>query len=256
MTPEATGCGTVWAMVDYERFSRFYDAVMDDPAPRAARVGRCVDEYQPGATSLLELGCGTGSILCRLAAPPTLVGLDRSAEMLAVARDKVPHARLLQGDMASFLLGERFDVIVCVFDSLNHLLSFDAWSSMFDAVHDHLTEGGLFIFDVNTMGELQRLGEEPPWVYDFDGGVAIMDVLYAQDGPTQGVSQWDIRIFERLEGSHYALHHERIGELGVKLSRIASALEGRFHLLELTDEDGDPPSDESVKAYFAYRRVP
>ncbi len=39
---------------------------------------------------------------------------------------------------------------------------------MFDAVHEHLVEGGLFIFDVNTVGELRRLGDEPPWVYDFD----------------------------------------------------------------------------------------
>jgi SAM-dependent methyltransferase len=242
---------------DYGRFSTFYDAVMDDPAPRAARVARCIDEYLPSAGSLLELGCGTGSILDLLAGPPMLAGLDRSPEMLAVARDKVPHARLFEGDMESFALGERFDVVICVFDSLNHLLSFDGWLSMFDAVHDHLTQDGLFIFDVNTIGELQRLGEEPPWVYDFDDGVVIMDVVFAQQDVSEAMSQWDIRIFEHLDGSHYELHHERIGELGIRLDRITSALEGRFSLLELTDDEGDPPSDhDSVKAYFACRRLP
>jgi SAM-dependent methyltransferase len=240
----------------YERFSTFYDVVMDDPAPRAARVARCIDAYLPGASSLLELGCGTGSILARLTSVPRLTGLDRSPEMLDLARAKVPDARLVEGDMESFAFDERFDVVICVFDSLNHLLTFDAWQSMFRAVHDHLVDGGLFIFDVNTVGELRRLGEEPPWVYDFDGGVAIMDVTFADDGASQVMSQWDVRIFEDLGSSRYHLHHEQIGELGVGLAHIASALEDRFTLLEQVDEHDHTPTDESMKAYFCLRRVP
>src|ERR1019366_8141144 len=135
-------------MPAYDRFSAFYDAVMDDPEPRADRVVASIDRYLPRAASLLELGCGTGSILARLTTLPSLTGLDRSPEMLAVARKKVSNARLFEGDMESFSLGERFDVVICVFDSLNHLLTFDAWRSMFDAVYDHLVDGGLFIFDV------------------------------------------------------------------------------------------------------------
>lgn len=244
-------------MTDYGRFARFYDAVMDDPAPRADRVSRSIAQYRPDAESLLELGCGTGSILALLPGPPSLAGLDRSPEMLAVARAKVPHARLFEGDMQSFALGEHFDVIACVFDSLNHLLSFEAWLSMFGAVHDHLHPGGLFIFDVNTIGELQRLGEEPPWVFDFDDGLAIMDVAFARREAWEAISQWDIRIFEHRDATHYELHHESIGELGIGLARITAALEGHFEVLELTDDEGRPPSDEaSVKAYFACRRLP
>jgi SAM-dependent methyltransferase len=154
--------------------------------------------------------------------------------------------------MASFSLGEQFDVVICVFDSLNHLLSFDAWRSLFDAAHAHLVEGGLFIFDVNTVGELERLANEPPWVYDFDGNVVIMDVSVAEDG----ISEWDIRIFENVGDSQYLLHHEQIGELGVRLSRVRSALEANFTLLEETNELGEPPTDDSVKAHFALRRAP
>jgi SAM-dependent methyltransferase len=240
----------------YERFSAFYDAVMDDPGPRAARVARCIDAYLPGASSLLELGCGTGSILARLNSVPALTGLDRSPEMLNLARVKVPDARLVEGDMECFALDERFDVVICVFDSLNHLLTFDAWRSMFGAVHDHLVDGGLFIFDVNTVGELRRLGEEPPWVFDFEGGVAIMDVTFADDGESQIMSLWDIRIFEDLGSSRYRLHHEQIGELGVDLADIALALEDHFTLLEQVDEHDGAPTDESMKAYFCLRRDP
>jgi len=235
---------------DYDRFARFYDAAMDDPRPRGARVLASIDRYLPRASSILELGCGTGSILAQLTAYPALTGLDRSPEMLAVASEKVPSARLLLGDIGEFWLGERFDVVVCVFDTLNHLLAFEAWQSMFDSVYDHLVEDGLFIFDVNTVGELRRLAEEPPWVFEFGEHTLIMDVAPAEDG----LSEWDIRIFEHLGDSRYELHHEQIGELGVSLRRIASALEPRFALLEASSDSGEAPTDSSVKAYFTYRR--
>ena len=236
----------------YERFARFYDAVMDDPGPRAARVLEFVHRYRPGASTLLELACGTGSILARLDEVPSVTGLDRSPEMLAVAAGKVPRARLIEGDMSDFSLGERFDVVACVFDSLNHLLTFEAWQSTFEAVHRHLAEGGLFVFDVNTVGELRRLGDEPPWVYDFDEHVMIMDVDFAEDG----LSRWDIQIFEHVGESQYLMHHEEIGELGVDLARIRAALLPRFELLEEQDENGGAPTDRSVKAHFALRRRP
>jgi SAM-dependent methyltransferase len=235
----------------YERFARFYDAVMDDPGPRADRVLQFIHRYRPDASTLLELACGTGSILARLGEVPSVTGLDRSPEMLAFAASKVPRARLIEGDMTSFSLGERFDVVVCVFDSLNHLLTFDAWQSVFEAVHDHLADGGLFVFDVNTVGELRRLGGEPPWVYDFDDNVMIMDVDFAEDG----LSRWDIQIFEHVGESQYLLHQEEIGELGVTLERIRAAVAPRFEVLEEQDEDGGVPTDQSVKAHFALRRL-
>lgn len=238
-------------MPDYRLFSRFYDAVMDDPAPRAARVQEFIDRYRPGAESFLELGCGTGSLLARLPGIPSLTGLDRSPEMLAVARQKVPRARLVEGDMTSFSLGQRFDVIACIFDSLNHVLDFDRWQSVFDLVHDHLAEDGLFVFDVNTIGELRRLGDDPPWVYDFDGNVVIMDVFF-----DNGTTEWDVRIFENVGESQFLLHHEHIGELAVALARIRAALEPRFVILEEQDEDGLVPTDDSAKAHFACRRRP
>jgi hypothetical protein len=49
------------------------------------------------------------------------------------------------------------------------------------------------------------------------------------------------------------LHHERIGEFGVELAVIADALSGDFVLLESRDDDDLTPTDESPRAYFAYR---
>jgi SAM-dependent methyltransferase len=235
---------------DYGSFARFYDALMDDPRPKSNRVLEAIDKYLPEASSLLELGCGTGAILAGLSSLPSLTGLDRSPEMLAIARDKVPQARLIEGDIATFYIGERFDVVMCVFDTLNHLPSFSLWNDLFERTNDHLVEGGLFIFDVNPIGELRQLGEARPWVQDFDGNTVIMDVQLDHDD----LWIWEIKVFEHVGEDRFTLHHERIREFGVGLGRIESALAPRFTLLEVTDPVGGVPNDDSARAYFVARR--
>jgi hypothetical protein len=120
---------------------------------------------------------------------------------------------------------------------------------MFGQVDAHLAEGGLFVFDVNTVGRLRRLAAAPAYVEDFGPHTLVMDVTAGEDG----VFPWDVRIFERVEGETFRLHHERIGELGVPLARIHQALAPRFDLLEATNTDGRPANDDSDRAYFVYR---
>ena len=241
-------------MAAYDTFAAFYDEVMDDPDERAGLVADLIGRHRPGAASLLELGCGTGSLLARLDAPADVVGLDRSPAMLAIAARKVPGARLVEGDMAAFALGRRFDVVACIFDSLNHLTDLAAWDALLTCVHAHLVEGGLFVCDVNTVGELRRLGDDPPWVYDFERGTAVIDVSFAADDRGLGHSVWDVRIFERITEDRYTLHQEAIGELGVPLATFRALAADRFELLEEQDQDGLVPTDDSVKAHFAFRR--
>jgi SAM-dependent methyltransferase len=235
---------------DYSKFARFYDSIMVDPRPKSTHVLRVIDKYLPEASSLLELGCGTGAVLAGLSSLPSLTGLDRSPEMLAIAREKVPQARIGEGDIATFDIAERFDVVMCVFDTLNHLPSFSLWNDLFERTFDHLADGGLFVFDVNTIGQLRQLGEAPPWVNNFDGNTVIMDVRLDHED----LWIWEIKIFEHVEEDRFVLHHERIRELGVELKRIESALAQRFTLLEVTDPAGGNPNDDSARAHFVARR--
>ena len=236
-------------MPSYDHFARFYDALMNDPLANVARVLGYRERHMAHADSLLELGCGSGSILAGLHELDRLVGLDRSPQMLAAARAKVPHARFFQAEMTTFELDERFDIVICVFDTLNHLVSLEEWRALFERARAHLRAGGLFVFDVNTVGQLRRLGDAPPWVSEVHGATITQDVEWLGDGQ----SIWHVRIRERLDDGRSVLHHERIGELGVQLAVIADALSGDFVLLESRDDDDLTPTDESPRAYFAYR---
>jgi SAM-dependent methyltransferase len=236
-------------MHPYDHFARFYDALMNDPLANVARVLGYRERHMPRADSLLELGCGSGSILAGLHQLDRLVGLDRSPQMLAAARAKVPRARFVEANMTTFELDQRFDIVICVFDTLNHLVTVDAWRALFECARAHLRAGGLFVFDVNTVGQLRRLGDTPPWVSEVDGATITQDVEWLGDGH----AIWHVRIRERLDDGRYALHHELIGELGIELPAIAGALAADFELLESSDDDALTPTDESARAYFAYR---
>ncbi|HEY5120669.1 MAG TPA: methyltransferase domain-containing protein, partial [Acidimicrobiales bacterium] len=180
----------------------------------------------------------------------SLSGIDQSPEMLAIARRKCPTATLYQADITSFSLDERFDVVLCVFDTLNHVPTFAGWRAVFERVSEHLRTGGLFVFDLNTVGRLRSLSESPPWVHRFDGNTLVMDVEF--DG--ESISVWDVQVFEHVKDDQFQLCHERIVELGVPLVAVRDSLEDHFELLEETDPDGNRPDDESERAYFACRR--
>jgi SAM-dependent methyltransferase len=233
----------------YTGFASFYDRIMGDRTEEVDRIRSYISRHMPAARSLLELGCGTGALLTGLASDFDVTGIDQSPQMLAIAAETVPGAHLVRGDMTAFSLADRFDVVICMFDTLNHVPSFDRWLSMFSCVHEHLAAGGLFIFDVNTAGRLHGLEGAPPFVDEFDGNVVIMTVRSAGDG----LSLWETKIFDRQHDDIYRLHHEQIYELGVPLALIRSSLAGRFELLEDASLDGSPVSDESDRVFFAYR---
>jgi SAM-dependent methyltransferase len=239
-----------WNMPDYDLLAKFYDRLMSDSALRSEQVMRCIERYSPTAASLLELGCGTGAVLHGISAVGSLSGMDISPIMLDLARARLPGAEFIQGDISSFDLRRRFDVIVCTYDVLNHLPEFNRWISCFACASKHLTEGGLFIFDINTVGHLRKVASERPQVREFDGNTAIIAV--STEG--RSVYTWDVRIFEHAVNNQYRLYHSQFRELAVEIRQILEAMPSGFELLDLADSAGGTPDDESERAFFVYRR--
>ena len=82
-----------------------------------------LDTYCQDASSLLDVGCGTGFVLQAIrdwSPEIELLGSDLSAEALEIARELVPTATFIQRDAQHLEPGKEFDV-VCAFDVLEHL---------------------------------------------------------------------------------------------------------------------------------------
>lgn len=71
---------------------------------------------------LLDIGCGTGWFLTKVANTYDVnrYGLDISAEMLAIARDKNANVTFFETPIEEFITTEKFDVITCL-ATLHHM---------------------------------------------------------------------------------------------------------------------------------------
>jgi SAM-dependent methyltransferase len=146
-------------------YSRYYNLLYKDKdyAGEANYVSGLIRQHRPGAKSVLDLGCGTGQhAFCLAEKGYTVTGVDRSAEMLAVARaqlsekmsnptagevwDASPLA-FLQGDLRSVRLNRTFDVVVSLFHVMSYQTGNDDLRAAFATAHEHLGPGGVFIFD-------------------------------------------------------------------------------------------------------------
>ena len=111
-------------MAVYDLLAPHYDAVTGDSAAEAAFVHDIIRRRHRRAATVLDLACGTGSMTALLAGAYQVSGLDISPGMLAVARQKLPVLTpLYLADMSSFRLDVTFDVIVCAYQGINHLLT-------------------------------------------------------------------------------------------------------------------------------------
>ena len=130
----------------------------DSVAPGVAGdVAFYVAEAVASGSPVLELGCGTGRILIPVAeAGVDIVGLDASADMLSIAREKLAasrpdvqrRAKLVQGDMRDFELAQSFALVTIPYRAFLHNLSAEDQLRTLGRARQHLSGDGRLILNV------------------------------------------------------------------------------------------------------------
>jgi len=93
----------------------------------------------------LDVACGTGRHLEFLRSRYDVTGVDLSRPMLRIAHRRVPGVRLVVGDMRTFDLGERIDVVSCLFSAIGYLRTEADLSRAFRSFARHLVPGGVVL---------------------------------------------------------------------------------------------------------------
>ncbi|QVK19378.1 class I SAM-dependent methyltransferase [Mycoplasmatota bacterium] len=144
----------------YQHFYQFYDSLMED-VPYEKYI-HLVKEYAKKDQIILDVGCGTGSVLTRLIEEGFLVdGLDLSDEMLLVTQqklsDKKLHTNLYQDDMRNIMVENAYDIIISFLDSINYLTTYEDILQTFTRIYKAIKNEGYFIFDVHSLNKVHQV---------------------------------------------------------------------------------------------------
>ena len=234
-------------------YAKFYDQIEDPPEKVISMVKRLIQKHKADSKSLLEIGCGTGNVLTGFIDEFKVEGLDLSESMLSFAREKFKDVSFHHADMSDFDLGNRFDVVISVYDSVNHVLSEQGWMGTFKSVHRHLDDDGLFIFDVNMpfkLGEMAISTSRNPYVVRFNGHTMIMSIV-----ESDGMYNWNLEIFELQGDKSYKKFTDKISEIAFEHTHILEMLSPYFDVREVLDRDGEQAGVETARNFYVCRRL-
>ncbi|MFX1482814.1 MAG: class I SAM-dependent DNA methyltransferase [Promethearchaeota archaeon] len=145
----------------YSQLAQYYDDIYTelDYEGAAHKIHALVQKYKTTqGNNLLDVACGTGAHILYLKDRYNPVGLDLSEEMLEVARKKCPDVEFVQGNMTSFDLGQKFDVITCLFGSIGYLTTQNELADAISTFSRHMFSGGVLIIEPIFTRETVRAG--------------------------------------------------------------------------------------------------
>ncbi|MHC0035842.1 class I SAM-dependent DNA methyltransferase [Pseudoneobacillus sp. C159] len=202
--------------MSYQRFAYLYDTLMEDvPYDKwLETVETFGKQYHVSGKKLLDVACGTGELSCRFALKGYQVtGVDLSEDMLAVAQAKAEENGLyipfFQQNMAQLEGLEQFDYITIFCDSINYLSEERDVVATFNGVRNHLSENGLFLFDVHSEYKMEsifkdqtftHLSQEICYIWHCFSGEYPLSVEHEL---TFFVGDSEGRTYERMEEYHF-----------------------------------------------------
>jgi len=256
-------------MQTYNKFVEYYDQIVRWlNSPIHEEVDYLVDiinSYNPKAKNILEFACGTWVIAKELIWKwYDVIGLDLSEKMLDVAKNNIWAHNTILWDMTNYDLKQEFDVVLCNYNSICHLLDFEEWKNTFTNAYKHLKKWWLFIFDINTLGEFESITEDFSGFYNFGEDTVCLEMFkkFEHDPDTYYKwthYEWLIKIFkkswkdiDKLWNKKYTLIEEVVRENSFLIKDISIELElAWFTILKIEDfHAGETWDEDSERVYF------
>ncbi len=141
----------------FDQYAQYYDLLYQDKdyESEARYVHEMIQERLSGATSVLDLGCGTGGHAFPLAdLGYEVIGVDLSSRNIQTARDKALQrggaagsVTFHQGDLRTSRLKRHVDVVISLFHVMSYQTSHEDVTAAFATAREHLKPGGLLLFD-------------------------------------------------------------------------------------------------------------
>jgi SAM-dependent methyltransferase len=141
----------------FQTYGKYYDLIYEDKdyEKECCYIEDIFSHFSKSKPRrVLDIGCGTGGHAILLAKRGyDVIGVDISQTMINIAKKK---AKSVSGegcasfhimDMKRLKLNQMFDACICMFSSIDYLLTYEDLRRTLRNVRMHLTKDSLFIFD-------------------------------------------------------------------------------------------------------------
>jgi SAM-dependent methyltransferase len=136
----------------FKDYSNYYDLLYCDKdyEAEADYIDHLIQKNNPGAKTILNLGCGTGKHDFLLAEKGyTITAIDLSPTMIGIAKanNLSPNITFSVNDVRDFQVETQFDAVVSLFHVMSYQTENKDLSRAFQTAQKHLKSDGVFIFD-------------------------------------------------------------------------------------------------------------
>lgn len=250
--------------ISYRHLAQVYDRLMQD-APYDEWLNWTETLWEQIGVqphTVVDLACGTGTLTWKLAKTGrTVVGIDRSAEMLAVAAGKrdqwvgsASNVQWLEQDMRELSLPNEVDAVVCYCDSLNYLLTEADWQRTFQAVYRALCPGGVFLFDIHSIHKISHGFGNELFAWEESG---VYCVWHNHFDDTTCMVEQDLMFFVEQPDGRYERFDEQHQQRAFPLKTVKQWLEATgFTVHAITNDfhtDG-AARDTAERLFFAVQK--
>jgi len=204
----------------YTNLSIFYDEIMWEQIDYVTFIQKVIKNYVPNTKKILDLACWTGEILSKLDEKFYKVWIDNSQWMLEIARNKVKNCKFILSDIRNISLKDKFDLIMCNFDSINHLDKISDLGKVFNNAYNLLNKWWVFVFDTNSIYKFERMKKLKPIIFNINKNYIIFQI----ENNWYGSVIWDIKIFKNIYDNNFELSSWKIKEISFKVSKIRKKL--------------------------------
>ncbi len=206
---------------------------------------------------LLDLACGTGSLSVELSEMGyEVIATDSSPEMLIQAQNKA-----FEREQQIMFLCQRMEetdlygtvrAIVCSLDSINHLKTVSDVNKTFSVLKNFIDDGGIMVFDVNTLYKHQKVLGNNTFVYDEKNVYCVWQNRLLNDNKTVNIN---LDFFVK-SGNTYNRYNENFNETAFTIDELTHCFTNNgFKLLNIYDDmTENEPGSESERLYFVIRR--
>lgn len=175
-----------------------------------------------------------------------IIWLDINPKMLEIAKNNIDEKNLILWDMTKYISEKKYDVILCNYNSICHLLTWQDWQKFFEMTYLNLKEDWIFIFDINTLFEFENITREFAQFYNFADDSVCLE-MFKKDS----VYEWIIKIFKKAPDWRYDLITENVKENSFPIDKIKKELKNKwFKVLETLDFHYWIVNSESERVYF------